>query len=173
MKQANAYVYKGKSVIAELVLAGMMVGLILFALIKMYMSPLALFFVITLPAVLLYFQMYVVLITRQFNRYDNSKRITISEDRTTLTYIHQNVTITINRGSIAKVEIYEQKDLGKFGNYTYMVIYTNTAEQILITKFTVPLLANDRIMQVFLSRVPRIYFKKQFNFIDRKKFPLP
>jgi len=61
--------------------------------------------------------------------------------------------------------------MGKFGKYDYMVIYTIDDKKILITKFTVPSLLYDKIIETFLSKVPRVYFKKQFNYIDQQKFP--
>jgi hypothetical protein len=173
MKQAKEYAYQNKSIIIEFILTGLMAGLILYIIIKMYLFPLLALLVATIPGTFLYFQIYAVRILLQFKKYDKHKRLIISEDRTRLTCIHQNNTTIINQANVTQVEIYEQTDLGKFGRYSYMVIYTNTGEQILITKFTVPLLVTDRIMELFLRKVPRVYFKKQFNFIDSKKFPLP
>lgn len=173
MKTAKEYTYKNKSLIVELSLLIMMTLLVIYIIIKMYQHLFLALIIASIPGTFLYFQIYVVRVLLQFRKYDNGKQLIISEDRTILTCIHQNNTININQTDINRVEIYEQKDLGKFGKYDYMVIYTNAGEQIIITDLTVPLLVFDRIMELFLKKRPRVYFKKQFNFIDSKKFPLP
>ncbi|MDB5091199.1 MAG: hypothetical protein JWR09_5193 [Mucilaginibacter sp.] len=87
-----------------------------------------------------------------------------------LAFTHPNYTIEVKKDDVVKVEIYNQKNLGKFGSYNYVVIYTIDQKKLLITRFTVPLLLSDRILESFLSKKPRIYFKKQFNYINEEKF---
>ena len=71
---------------------------------------------------------------------------------------------------IEKVEVYDQKDWGKFGKYAYIVIYTIDQQQLLITQFTVPGLLLDRTLESFLRKKPRVYFKKALNFINESQF---
>ncbi len=170
MKETKEYTYADRSPASDLILLGMMILLMLFIIIKMYQHILPMLLLAAVPGAFLYFQIYGVRISRQFKKYDYGKRVIISEDRDTLTCIKQNNTIVINHADVVRVEIHEQTDLGKFGKYNYMVIYTNPGAQTLITDLTIPLLILDKPMELFLKKVPRVYFKKQFNFIDETKF---
>jgi hypothetical protein len=172
MKEPKEYTYeKGKvllEVLFTIVGAIPMVVLILVS----YQNPILALLVALLPGVLLYFQIYTLRITYQFNKYDRGKKIIISEDRLTMTLIYKGNEIKVNSANIEKIEIYEQNSLGKFGTYNYIVIYTNVDQKLLITKFTIPLLIYDKILETYLRKKPRLYFKKTFNFIDEDKFVL-
>ncbi|MGF7077491.1 hypothetical protein [Mucilaginibacter sp. R-33] len=171
MKQPKVYTFKNNKLTGEVIIMAVNVALIIFIVIKVYQHPLIALFLALLPATFLYFQVYVVRVINQFNEYDRGKQLIISDGREVATLIYQDQTLVLNRADLVRVELYEQKDMGKFGKYDYMVIYTIDDKKILITKFTVPSLLYDKIIETFLSKVPRVYFKKQFNYIDQQKFP--
>ncbi|HTE01516.1 MAG TPA: hypothetical protein VK668_19650 [Mucilaginibacter sp.] len=110
------------------------------------------------------------MIIHQFNKYDAGKKVVISDDRSIFTLVDKSSVVTINNSDVEKVELYEQKSLGKFGTYSYMIIYTNDRKKLLVTQFTIPRLAYDNILQSFLRKKSRFYFKKTFNYIDEKQF---
>ncbi|MES2278014.1 MAG: hypothetical protein V4592_18440 [Bacteroidota bacterium] len=112
-----------------------------------------------------YFQIYGILLSHQYNRYDKNKSISISEDRLSLTVIQNDVKKVIKSEDVVNIEVYEGKSLGKFTNLSYIIINTVANEEILITQLTIPFLIYDKILETFLRKKPRVYFKKNINFI--------
>lgn len=118
----------------EVALLAFNVAVILYAFIKVYNEPMALLFVFSLFGYISYLQLYCVRIIFQFNKCDKGKKIIINAERTRLTMIQGNVITEIINEEVDRVEIYEQKSLGKFGRYNYTKHYG----ALIITKFTVP-----------------------------------
>jgi hypothetical protein len=171
MKEVREYNFKSRSVIFELIIFLILAVPTTWLLVSSYRHPLVLIFAL-IPGGLLYLQDYVVRITRQFNKYDDRKKITISDDRSTIAIVQGDKRTEIKDVDVEKVAIFEQKSLGKFGNYSYLVLYTTDSQELLITNFTIPLLVYDRILESFLRKKPRVYYKKTFNYIDEKRFKL-
>lgn len=170
MREPCTYIFKKRSAFAEGFLVAMLASLVVWGSISVFPNLLLLLLIGAIPSVLGHFQLYVYRITRQFNKYDHGKTITINADRNTLTLTTHDETLVIKKDDVEKVEIYDQNDLGRFGRFEYVVIYT-AGKNILITKFTIPLLVYDKMLESFLSKKPRTHFKKRFNFIDESKFP--
>jgi len=171
MKEIKEYNFKGRSVIFELIIFSILAVPTIWLLVSSYRQPMVFVFAL-IPGILLFFQGYVSRITMQFNKYDDGKRVIISDDRSTMTIIQGSSSAIVENTDIERVAIYEQKSLGKFGSYNYMVLYTSDSKELLITNFTIPLLIYDRILESFLSKKPRVYYKKRFNYIDEKRFKL-
>jgi hypothetical protein len=174
MKEGKEYLFKNKLslLVFELIATIITIFLMTVFVVKLYSNPVILLIILILPATLFYFQAYSTYMTYQFIKYDYGKKIIISADRLTLQLTQKEKTITISSFDVDKVELHEQNSLGKFGTYNYLVIYTADHKEILITKFTIPLLLNDRILETFLKQKPRIYLRKNFNCIPQGRFTL-
>jgi hypothetical protein len=170
MKETRIYEFKQKGLIFNAIFTFAQVLLIIWVIYKLFWYPFIWPFVILLPAIFLRFQVYEMYMIRQFTRYDAGKKIVVHESRELLTLTQRGTTATISNADVERIECYDQKYLSKFGKYDYMVIYTTDQREILLTDFTVPLLANDSIMMKFLRKKPRTYFEKRFNYIDEAKF---
>ena len=171
MKGTQEYIFKKRGILFDVVLTIVFVSFMTGG--GIYVAPKSIpmsCFFITVGAIFAYFQLYEIKVTRQYNKYDEGKTVLISDDRLTLTWINRNSKISVNNADIEKVEIYEQNSLGKFGKYGYMVIYTNDGHQLLITDFTISRQVYDLYLEKYLSKKPRLYFKKTFNYIDETKF---
>lgn len=168
MKQPKEYTFKRRSLLFDGLLSLIGIGVDVYAIIKLYNHPLALLFALVIPGTIFYFQWYTFLISIQFNRCDDGKKITISDDRQYITLNNGNNSITINNSEVDHVEFYEQRSLGKFGTYNYLVIYTINGRTLLITDFTIPHLLSDSALKKFFSNSRRIYNKKTFNYINKK-----
>ncbi|QXV67130.1 hypothetical protein INP83_08620 [Mucilaginibacter sp. 21P] len=167
MRRKKEYNFKKASIWFDVVMAVFLVSVFIYCLLSIFFDGASRFvlLVLIIPAFLLWFQAYVIFITIQFNNADNGKQIIIDDLGDNMIVIQHDEQININRDEIDLVEIHEQKSLGKFGTYNYMVIVLKSAVKITITQFTVPLLAYDNIMQSFLREKPRQYYKKTFNYI--------
>jgi len=172
MKQPKEYTFKNRFLIPEIVLAATLAGVLMYMGIKLYREPFIMLFACSMPGFFLYFYSYVIRIMLQFYKYDKDKKIIISDDRLSMQIIRDGNITTIKKDGVEKVEIYEQKWLGKFARYNYMVIYLTNSDHTLITQFTIPRLAFDNILATFLSKKPRTTFYKRFNYIDESKFKL-
>jgi hypothetical protein len=179
MKQSKEYIFKSRNLLYETIFTGVVLVLSLFLLLSLFrLVSLHKFPVVLLvnsvffvwASLMFYCKLYTLKITRQFIKYDEGKKVVIDSARTSLTLTQGDKTRTINSDQVQRVEVYEQKYLGNFGRYNYIVIYTVDGERLLITNFTIPLLTYDRILEVFLRKKPRTYFKTRFNFIDEDKF---
>lgn len=175
MKEGKVYSFRNKSLLLlfELISTIISIFFIMIVVVTFYNNPLMLLIILILPATLFYFQAYSAYIMYQFIKYDSGKKVIISADRLTLQVIQKEKEIIINSVDVDKVELYKQNFLlGKFNPYSYLVIYTTDHKEILITKFTIPLLLNDKILEMFLGQKPRIYFRRTFNYIPGKRFIL-
>lgn len=170
MKEIKVYEFNRKDLIFNSIFTLAQIILVLWAIFKLYPYPFIIPFVILLPAIFLRFQVYEMYMTLQFTKYDAGNTLVINADRNELTLSKNGKVKVITNDQIERIELYEQKSLGKFGKYDYMVIYIFDQQEILITDFTIPLLANDSIMMKFLRKKPRIHFCKRFNYIDETKF---
>jgi len=178
MKQEKEYIFKERESELPFYIISSSIFLIILGIFcyALFRGPLVLsrvmilLLIILLVACVIRLQYYVIRITQQFTKYDDNKIVVISTDRSQLSLMQNDKTIVLNHDEVARVESYEQKYLGNFGSYNYIVIYTNDERQILLTNFTVPLLLFDSMMTKFLRGKPRTYFKKRFNYIDQTKF---
>ncbi|GAA4330544.1 hypothetical protein GCM10023149_35790 [Mucilaginibacter gynuensis] len=167
MKKGKEFVFKERNLLYECVFTAMFFLFIVWMIIKLSDRPLVLLVIGLVPCVMLYFQAYTIIVAKQFNKADYGKKIIISEDRSSLIFIQNNKKIEIKSDDVVRVEIYSQKNIGKFGTFNYLLIYTNM-DSFLITQFTVPQLIYNRSLESFLSKKPRVYFKKLNNYIDNK-----
>lgn len=172
MKTAKEYQFKSKLLVLEILFLAISLLPMVSVVAILFRNPVIMVIVCVLPFALFYLQFYTVCITLQFNKYDQGKKVYINDDRSTLTMVKGDITFIINETDVERVEVYEQNSLGKFGTYNYIVIYTVDDRKLLITKFTVPLLVYDKILEKFLKKKPRVYFKKNFNYIDESKFKI-
>jgi len=171
MKEIKEYNFKCRSLIFEFIILAILAVPTIWLLVSSYRHPAVWIFAL-IPGGLLFFQLYVISITMQFNKYDDGKRIIISNDRSTMTMVQHDKSIEINGADIEKVAVFKQKSLGKFGTYSYIVLYTSDSRKLLITNFTIPLLVYDSILESFLRKKSRVYYIKRFNYIDEKQFKL-
>ncbi len=172
LKEDKEYRFKGKSLVFELAVFIVFALPVLIFVVSLYQKPIFLLPAIIAPGFILYFEYYTILLVMQYKKYDSEKKITITADRQTLNVEHDERVAIFKHDEIERVDIYEGGNLGKFGNFGYLVIYTVNGNWLLITNQTIPLLASDPILSRFLSKKPRQNFKKYFNFIDESKFPL-
>ncbi|MFB9842544.1 hypothetical protein [Mucilaginibacter ginsenosidivorans] len=172
MKKTKEFVFKKKSIVIEIfALIIFLIGII-FSLIKTHHNPTFFLFASAILAALAYLQFYELYMIRQFNFLDKGKKMIINSDNSKLTITKNGKEISIDRDDVNKVEIFEQKSLGKFGTYNYIIIYTSDFRKLLVTKFTIPLLAYDTALQSFLRKKPRICYRKFFNYIDKRQFDI-
>ncbi len=172
---AKEYTYKSKWLIVDklvllLCIVPLLVGIISIYRHPVIIHPLIFLFVLALPFVPFYFKLNVVRVTTQFDKYDRGKTVIISADRLKLKMIQADNVIEISAADVEKVELYEQKRLGNFAPYNYVVIYTYGGMKLLITDFTIPLLISEKALEKFLRKKPRSHFRKRFNYIDEEKF---
>src|ERR1700755_2981981 len=119
MKVPKEYVFKKKGMVFELILTFISLTPVVLLLVTLFREPIIMLFIGLIPGTLLYFQIYTIRIIRQFNKYDIGKKIIISDSRLTLTLIYKGNVTEIKNSDVERVEIYEQKSLGKFGTYNY------------------------------------------------------
>ncbi|MES2109271.1 MAG: hypothetical protein V4577_11005 [Bacteroidota bacterium] len=169
MKEPKTYQFEKRNMLFDELLTVFLIGVLVYAFISVFPHVLIFLLILSMVGIFPYFQLYVLRINWQFNKYDAGKNIVINADRTSLTVTRGDEITIIGKDDVDRVEIYEQKNLGKFGKYEYIVIYAGQ-NQVLITDLTIPRLIYDRLLESFLSKKPRTYFKKRFNFIDESKF---
>ena len=171
MKIAKEYAFKSSGLIFEVIILIITVAPIILLLVYLFSNPVQMLLIGAVPGLFLYFQFYVVCIIIQFNKFDKGKKVVISDDRTKLTLIQDENITEISNKDVEKVEIYDQKDLGRFGQFNYIVIYTVDQKKLLITQFTVPRLIYDNILQSFL-RKNREYILKGESIISTRNYSI-
>ena len=176
MTEEKEYIFKGRNIAFNIVSSSVLLvfsGIFCYALFNgpfVLSRVAALLLIVMFFACVIYIQYYVVRVTQQFTKYDERKSVVVNADRSQLTLFQHDNAVTIANEEVERIESYQQKYLGTFGYYNYIVIYTIDKRQILLTNFTLPLLLGDRILEKFLTKKPRTYFKKRFNYIDETKF---
>jgi hypothetical protein len=154
--------------VATFVLGGVSIWIGIVALQLLISWPMTVLLIFTVAGALLYLQIKTFLVLMQYYGTDKGKRIVISADRSQLSLSKGSFNLTISNDDVINVEIYEGKPWGRFPDFDYIILYTVNNQEVIITQFTVPLLVYDKILEKFLRKKPRTYFKKRFNFIDLK-----